>query len=130
TLAQDLRTKGVDGSDGGFFEALQGVFQVLALAVVGGVVAGAVQFLAESDFEFAGGFMREGYGGDVFDSSGTRGEDSDDSGYQFGCFAGSGGGFDEEAFAEGGVDAGPGGLVVSGRVELRDHVSPASESAR
>ena len=71
-LAQDLRAETVDRSDGRFFQPLQRVFQVRTLRVAGARGARFVQFLAQTDLQFAGGFMRESDGHDLLHRSAGR----------------------------------------------------------
>ena len=82
-------------------------------------VARAVEFLAQPQLQFAGGFVGERDGDDVVDGGEPARQHSDDARDQFGGFAGSGRGFDEQAFAERGADALARRAVVELRFELR-----------
>ena len=60
-LPQDLRAEGMNGSDRGLFQTLQRVFERRRFEAL------LIELLAQTQFQFAGGFVREGDGGDFVD---------------------------------------------------------------
>ena len=118
-LAQNLRAKGMDGSDGGFFQMFERVLDVGAFGGSFGRDARAVEFLAQAKLQFAGGFVGERDRDDMADGGEAARQHGDDAGDQFGGFAGAGRSFDKQAFGERGTNAFAGGAVVELRLNCK-----------
>ena len=118
-FAQDLRAKRMDGSDGGFFQMFESVFDVRAFTGSFRDAARAIEFLAQTKFQFAGGFVGKRNGNNMADGGEPGGQHGDDARDQFGGLAGAGRGFDQQAFGERSANAFAGGAVVELRVRLR-----------
>ena len=78
-------------------------------------LARQIQFLAQPQLQFAGGLVGERHRDDVIDGSRAAGEHRYDASDQLGGFAGAGGGFHQQAFAERCADA----LACRAIVQLR-----------
>jgi hypothetical protein len=82
-LPQDLRAEGMNGANGGFFQALERVFER------GLPEALLIEFFAQAQFQLSGCFMRERHRGDFIDGGFLFAENRDNAPHQFGGLAGA-----------------------------------------
>ena len=80
-------------------------------------IARAVEFLAKTKLQFAGGLVGKGDGNDAIDGGEAAGQHGDNARDQLGGFAGAGRGFDQQAFGQRSANALAGGAVVQLRLD-------------
>src|SRR5262249_30274988 len=113
-LPQNFGAEGMDGSDAGFLEVFERVFEIANLAAIRSPAARPIQLLPQAQFQFPRGLAGEGDGNDVLDLSKTFLQHRHDAPHHFGGLAGAGRGFHNEALRQRGADA----LASRGVVEL------------
>jgi hypothetical protein len=106
----------MDGANGGLFQMFQGVFDVRALNSSFRGNTRAVQLLAKTKLQLAGGFIGERNSDNTTDGGEAVSQHRDNARDQLGGFAGAGRGFDQQAFSQGVSNALAGGAVVQLRL--------------